>query len=80
VEYKMTMSTYDPETLDYDEDLRQRLSPLDKDVLLRFYNHYCGEIDQRPFEERAHTEDELTKIIAARLDEQVGDFWKNMNF
>lgn len=65
---------YNPEELEYEEELFDRLSSISKDVLVRFYNLHCDELGNRPIEESAHTRKELRQIIAAKLEDQMRDF------
>ena len=68
------MSVYNPEALDYDEELFDRLSSIGKGVLVRFYNLHCDSLNNRPIEDSAHNKTELKQIIAAKLKDQMEDF------
>lgn len=63
-----------PNELDYDDDLYELLGSRDKDILVRFFNCHCHQIDHPLIEESAFTKDELRKIIASKLVEQYQDF------
>lgn len=68
------MSIHRPDDLDYDEELFDRLSSVPKDVLVRFYNLYCGELDNRPVEKSAHSKRELRQIVAAKFPDHLEAF------
>ncbi|EMA14898.1 hypothetical protein [Haloarcula marismortui] len=68
------MSLFDPDELEYDEDLYERLNSLDKANLVRFYNLHCEALDGRRIGDSAHTKDGLRKIISAKLQEQAEEY------
>jgi molybdopterin-guanine dinucleotide biosynthesis protein A len=68
-----------PDNLDYNEELYESLQSRNKDVLHRFFNYYADQIDERPVERSAHTQDQLCKIIAAKLEEEITDFLEQHN-
>lgn len=68
------MSIHRPDDLDYNEELFDRLSSVPKNVLVRFYNLYCGELDNRPVEKSAHSKRELRQIVAAKFPEHLEAF------
>lgn len=68
------MSIQRPDDLDYNEELFDRLSSVPKNVLVRFYNLYCGELDNRPVEKSAHSKRELRQIVAAKFPEHLEAF------
>jgi hypothetical protein len=70
------VAIFNPDQLDYDEELYQELRIRDKDLLRRFYNHHCDKIDERPIAESAHTQDALCKIIAAKFEEEIELFFE----
>lgn len=71
------MSVYNPEDLDYDKELFDRISSVGKDVLVRFYNLHSDTLNTRPLEESAHSKRELRQIIAGKLKEQMDEFLKD---
>jgi hypothetical protein len=66
------VTIYKPNELEYDEELYSKLQPRDGDLLRRFFNVHVENLDHRPIAEDANfTEDELCKIVAAELEDEI---------
>lgn len=63
-----------PDELDFDEELYQRLAPRSKDILYRLFNLYRGQINHRAIERSTYTQDQLRKILAAKLADEIESF------
>jgi hypothetical protein len=63
-----------PDELDFDEELYQRLAPRDKDLLYRLFNVYRDQSDHRAIEKSTYTQDQLRKILAGELPDEIESF------
>jgi hypothetical protein len=68
-----------PDELDYDEQIYEDLQSRNKDLLHRFFNYYADQIEERPVDRSAHTQDQFCKIIAAKLEDEITDFLEQHN-
>lgn len=70
--FRTIVAIYNPNEVEYSEELYSKLQPRNADILRRFFNAHTENIEHRPIAEDGNfTQDELCKIVAAELEDEI---------